>query len=126
MAKITVKSLLTLTALALLIGLSGPAPSHSAAQTTTYVEPALRAAARDTLAVIVTAGSSTVAAQAVANVGGEVTSDLWLINAVAARVPASRLEALAAAPEVVSIVDNKGVQASGELVTDRAWPVMPF
>lgn len=56
-------------------------------------------------------------------------SRLWLIDAVAATVPADRFEALAGARGIHSIVANKLVSTSGgsitwpiQLVTDQAWP----
>ena len=78
--------LITITAL-----LAGPVPqtavpSHSAA----YVEPGLLASAGDALSVIVTAEDSTAAVRAVARAGGQVTSDLWLIDGVAATLPVTR------------------------------------
>ena len=64
----------------------------------------------DQVAVIVTASDSQAAARAVERFGGTVTTDLWLINAVAANLPANRLSALAAVSGIQSIVANKGVQ----------------
>ncbi len=66
--------------------------------------------------MIVTATDSAEAAGAVRRVGGEVTSDLWLIKAVAARVPADRLRELSTARGVTSIVANRGVQTA-----DGGW-----
>ncbi|MFL7794014.1 MAG: S8 family serine peptidase, partial [Anaerolineae bacterium] len=80
------------------------------------------------MSVIVTAGGSAAATRAVEHVGGRVTSDLWLIDAVAAAIPAAQLDALAAYPGVRSIVNNKPVRAAVEpdpdtLVMDQTWPV---
>ncbi len=78
-----------------------------------YVEPILYSTAAESLSVVVTAGSSQAAARAVEQVGGRVTSDLWLIGAVAATIPAGQLQALAAYPGIRSIVNNKGVKTAG-------------
>jgi hypothetical protein len=48
-----------------------------------YVEPGLLASDDDTLSVIVTASDSKAAARAVEDVGGQVRSELWLIDAMA-------------------------------------------
>jgi hypothetical protein len=94
-----------------------------------YVEPRLVSAHSPELSVIVTAGDSAAAAQAVRRAGGKVCSELWLIDAVAATVPARRLGALASDPRVLSVVDNKGVQAANDptnwdgWVTDYRFPV---
>ena len=71
------------------------------------------------------------AARAVRRSGGQVNSELWLINAVEATLPAGRLVRLTAQPGLVSIVDNKGVTASQTpdltgwdgWITDRRFPV---
>ena len=42
------------------------------------------------------------------------TSDLWLINAVAATLPANQIERLAAYSGVQSIVANKGIQVADD------------
>lgn len=87
-----------------------PSETHGRA----FFDPALK---RTTMLapVIVTARTSTAAADAVKRAGGLVTSDLWIANAVAANVAASRLEALAADPAVVSVIENKTVKpASNE------------
>ena len=91
-----------------------PMPTRQAA----YVEPGLFSQADEMLSVIVTAQDSEAAARAVTRVGGQVTSDLWLIDAVAAAVPASQLEALAVYPKVRSIVNNKGVRTTAILLDD--------
>jgi hypothetical protein len=52
-----------------------------------------------------------------------VTSELWLIDAVAATVPARQLERLAGRPGIVSIVRNKRVQAAAHPVSEGSWPV---
>jgi outer membrane protein assembly factor BamB len=77
-----------------------------------YLEPGLQTSAAVTVSVIVTADDSRQAAQAVERLGGTVSSDLWLIDAVAATLPAHQLEALAAQPGIVSVVHNKDVGVS--------------
>jgi hypothetical protein len=100
-------------------------PTHEAA----YVEPGLRSTESETLSLIVTAANSQAAADVVERVGGQVSSDLWLVDSVAALLPAGRLEALAADPGVRFIVANKSVAtAQGPMdaegwVTDYRFPV---
>ena len=77
-----------------------------------YVEADLFLQEAETLSVIVTAADSAAAAQAVESVGGQVTSDLWRIDAVAANIPALQLDALVASPEVHSIAGNKSVESA--------------
>ncbi|HMQ51887.1 MAG TPA: S8 family serine peptidase, partial [Anaerolineae bacterium] len=89
-----------------------------------YVEPNLWSATTETLPVIVTAGDSPTAAAAVEQVGGQVTSDLWLIDAVAATLPSHRLAALTAASGVHSIVSNKPVESASDPLWD-GW-VTPY
>jgi subtilisin family serine protease len=84
------------------------APAHP------YLEPGLAAAGSADLSLIVTAGDSAAAARAVRQLGGLVTADLWLIDAVAATLPAGQLSRLAGAPGVVSIVQDKPVSTSGK------------
>ena len=94
-----------------------------------FVESSLLAADTETISVIVTAGDSQRAAQAVTTADGKVSSDLWLIDAVAATLPTQHLAALAAQPNVISIVENKGVETAGSpmdadgWVTDYRFPV---
>jgi outer membrane protein assembly factor BamB len=75
----------------------------------------------ETLSLIVTAGDSQTAMDIVEQLGGRVTSDLWLIDAVAATLPSSQLKALAATPGIVSVVNNKLVQTSQEPVDWNGW-----
>ena len=89
----------------------------------TYVEPSLLSLETETISVIVTAQDAQAAAQAVERLGGQVKSDLWLIQAVAATLPAKQLAALEANPDIVSIVDNKGVEkcsGTGRWLGDRS------
>jgi outer membrane protein assembly factor BamB len=62
--------------------------------------------------VIVSADSAAAAASAVQRVGGQVTSSLRLIDAVAADVPAARLAQLSSASGIVAIVANRGVKTA--------------
>jgi serine protease AprX len=62
--------------------------------------------------VIVSAADAEAAARAVERQGGQVSSSLPLIDAVAALVPVTGLPALAATPGVTSVVANKGVQSA--------------
>lgn len=97
----------TLSLLAALVLLTGAAPAKPSV--TAYVDPALVGQTADQVSVIV---SGSGAARAVEAVGGVVTDDLWLIDAVAAKVPASAMSALAAASGVSSVVLNYGVKSS--------------
>ena len=87
-------------------------PSQAPTQQSVYVEPALLSPEEDMLSVIVTGADSAVAARAVERIGGHVTSELWLIDAVGAVVPAAQIDALAAQSGVRSIVANKQVRAA--------------
>jgi hypothetical protein len=83
-----------------------------------YIEPNLLSVETETVSVIVTAGDSLAAAEAVERVGGQVISDLWLIEAVEANIPADQLGDLAAQLGVVSIVNNKEVKSAQEPLWD--------
>jgi len=83
-----------------------------------YVEPSLWTVEANSLTVIVTAEDSQQAAKLVEQAGGRVVSDLWLIDAVSATVPADRLETLAAQSGVVSIVVDKQVRSADEPLWD--------
>ena len=92
-----------------------------------YVERGLAPAGGGQVSVIVTAGDSLQAAQAVEAVGGRVTSDLWLIDAVAAQVPSAQVAALGAQRDVVAVTTNKGVASAdwdGWVVTTQPLPVV--
>ncbi|MGB5050510.1 MAG: S8 family serine peptidase, partial [Caldilineaceae bacterium] len=60
--------------------------------------------------------------------GGQVTSNLWLINGVGAILPASQLSKLSTSPGIHSLVANQQVASSGSsdghswLTTDKGWP----
>ncbi|MCB0154165.1 MAG: S8 family serine peptidase, partial [Anaerolineae bacterium] len=104
---------ISLLALAFILGGILVSPTwQTPTKQTTYVEPTLWSAEAETLAVIVTAADADSAAEAVEALGGQVDSKLWLIDAVAATVPASQLEALAAWDGIVSVVDNKAVKTA--------------
>ena len=103
---------ITLVVLAVLLS-SAVAPAAIAASTA-YVEPALLVQGPTTVSVIVAATSSQAAGAAVERLGGQVTSDLWLINSVAATLPADKVAALATAPGIESIVANRGVTSSSK------------
>ncbi|MDH3675652.1 MAG: S8 family serine peptidase, partial [Anaerolineae bacterium] len=112
--KVQAKVLVTCVALLVLLGgvLLNLHPATAAEAV--YIEPGLVSNPAERLSVIVTAGDSQAAAEAVERVGGQVVSDLWLIEAVSARLPARRLRQLAAQPGIVSIVADKEVKSAQE------------
>jgi len=65
----------------------GDAARTLTTQKPAYVEPLLFSSETEQLSIIVTAADSLSAARAVERIGGQVTSDLWLIDAVAALIP---------------------------------------
>jgi hypothetical protein len=79
---------------------------------TAYVDASLSDSADSLISVIITADSADTAVAAVEQVGGQVTSNLWLVDAVGATVSPAQLKALAASPGIVSIVNNKGIANS--------------
>ncbi len=106
-----------LTLVVLIVLLAGSLPGRLPARDAAYVEPSLFASAAASLPVIVTATNWQEAAHAVQQLGGQVTSNLWLIDAVAATIPARQVRTLAAYPGVRSVVANKLVRtadASGD------------
>jgi hypothetical protein len=118
--------LILLTFGAIIFGLSG----KQTGTTVITVGQAIQSAQQsEPVSVIITAEESSLyAAQAVARAGGQVSSDLWLINAVAATLPAGQLPVLAAQPGIVSIAANKSVKTVQEpvwdgWVTDYRFPV---
>ena len=108
------KRYLTIPLLTIILLISGAAPPQAPAPMVeaAYVESGLYSLEAETLSVIVTADDSQAAARAVERVGGQLTSDLWLIDAVAATLPAGQLEALATDAEIRSIVHNKGAKTA--------------
>lgn len=117
-------------ALAALAMLAVPAPPVSQAPHA-YLDPALTASSAPATSVIVSAADATGAARAVRAIGGAVTSELWLIDAVAATVPTARLADLAAAPGVTSVIANRGVASTDwdgwvtDLPLPSAWDGRP-
>jgi serine protease AprX len=101
--------------------LSGTAAPVVPAVNTAYVEPGLRTVGPASVSIIVAADSSRTAAQAVAQLGGQVTSDLWLIDSVAATLPARQVVALAALPGIQSIIANHSLKSSDTGAPD-VWP----
>ncbi|HEV3363657.1 MAG TPA: hypothetical protein VG795_05850, partial [Acidimicrobiia bacterium] len=61
-------------------------------------------------AVIVQGTSAAAVRAAVAAHGGKVTQDLWIVNGVAADVPAGELAALAAEPGITHVTEDVAVQ----------------
>jgi hypothetical protein len=96
--------------LSVLLGGAAVLPASTPPQQATYVQPNLRSSQAETLSLIVTASDSRTAADLVEQLGGQVSSELWLIDAVAATLPTGQLETLAAGPDIVSIVTNKNVE----------------
>src|SRR6266705_811442 len=91
--------------------IGGAATPHAFANTNAaYVEPALLAVVSGDVSIIVAADNSATAASAVQRAGGRATSDLWLIDSVAATLPANQIAALAAMPGIRSIVANRGIK----------------
>ena len=95
-----------------------PQPTASLSENPAYVDPSLVAVESGALSVIVTGADSVSAAQAVAAVGGSVTSDLWIINGVAAQIPTAILRKLAQTEGVESIIANHGVAAAQTPIPD--------
>ncbi len=91
-----------------------PAAGDAASGRVAYIEPGLTAMPDATLSVIVSALDMANAARAVRQAGGQVTSQLWLIDAVAARIPNDRLYDIASVTGVKSIVLNKTIATSGK------------
>ena len=84
-----------------------------------YIDPMLLEVASfapmKTAAVIVSSTDSQTAAKAVKHVGGQVNSELWLIDAVAADIPMARLDRLAAAPDILSIFQDRVVEVAADV-----------
>jgi hypothetical protein len=77
-----------------------------------YLERSLVGGRAENLSVIVTGTDFPTALQSVKRLGGEITSELWLINAVAAKLPADKLVSLANTHGIVSVVENKKINAA--------------
>jgi hypothetical protein len=84
-----IKARIFVACLSLLVLVGGVVLSQPAtAAEAVYIESGLVSNPAESLSVIVTAADSQAAAEAVERVGGQVVSDLWLIEAVSARLPA--------------------------------------
>ena len=77
--------------------------------TTTYLDPRFAQVRSSTVSAIVTGDR---AADAVQRVGGTVTSDLWVIDAVSATIPTTSARLLAASAGIESVVLNDIVKTS--------------
>ncbi len=98
----------------LLVALLAPYLPVAQAHALAYVDPSLLGMETQVLPVIVRGQTSASAAKTVKRIGGEVTKDLWIIDSVAASIPASALMQLAGYPGIQSVFANKGVQAADE------------
>jgi outer membrane protein assembly factor BamB len=94
----------------LLVAMLPSAPIGHAA----YIEPELAAAQTKTVSVIVVGVDSQQVARVVRRLGGEVTNDLWLIDGVAATIPASQLERLSQRPEIHAVMANRGIKTADD------------
>src|SRR5207244_10654914 len=63
-----------------------------------------------------TAQTAGVQSVAVDSIGGLVPHNLWLINAVAASIPATLVQVLAHLPGILSVIANKDVQIAAPQV----------
>lgn len=80
-----------------------------------------RSSATDpTARVIVQAGSTLLARQAVDTVGGQVTRNLPIVHGVAATVPSSSIGLLATAPGIVAVTPDARMTVQGSIVDDRS------
>ena len=85
-------------------------PGLSQDNSHSFIDPQLFQKTEKNVPVIVSAGSSAEAKQAVLRAGGEVVSDLWLIGAVSARLPVEQIRQVASQPGVRSLVaDSQSV-----------------
>ena len=82
------------------------------------LHPGLSSQEGDILSVIVTAGDSLAAARAVERVGGRITDELRLIDAVVATVSASQLAVLNASPDVRHVQNNELASVAEGLDTE--------
>jgi len=89
-----------------------PASGHRG-QSKPFVEPSLLEKRGD-VSIIVRAGDVRAAARAVREAGGRVTSELRIVDSVAARIPAWAIERLAQREGIVSIVENKNVRTAAD------------
>ena len=100
------KRIVLIASLILSLLVTGLSAAPGEATATAYVEPGLLNGAGDTLSLIVTASDSATAARAVERLGGQISSTLWVIDAVAARRSEAirRLQELAAPEQKVERV----------------------
>jgi len=92
-------------------------PIHQSA----YVEPGLKTSRSSTLSVIVTAEDESLAARGVREIGGNVSTNLWLIDGVVATIPTSKIDALAKFPGIQTIVENKPVHTAETYPIDTPY-----
>jgi len=92
-------------------------PIHQSA----YVEPGLKTSRSSTLSVIVTAEDESLAARGVREIGGNVSTNLWLIDGVVATIPTSKIDALAKFPGIQTIVENKPVRTAETYPIDTPY-----
>jgi hypothetical protein len=86
--------------------------SFAAGPETVHIDGSLFLQQAETISVIVTAADATSAVQAVEAVGGQVTGDPPKAQAVAASIPANKLDALAIHPQVRSITSAGAMYAA--------------
>ncbi|HSO27581.1 MAG TPA: S8 family serine peptidase, partial [Anaerolineales bacterium] len=93
-----------------------------------FVEPALKSALQvkqtGELAVIVRAQDSSTARAAVKRSGGRVVSDLWLIQAVSARLDSASLSRLVTDPRVLAVMSNRAVTSSSQNLLEATGEVV--
>jgi subtilisin family serine protease len=123
-------SILCIIACMLLANLVVSQPGQASQSDSAYIEPGLLSMQGEgQVSIILTAGSSQAAARAVRRVGGQVTSELWLIDAVAAIIPASSIRQASELPGVISLIINHVIQAADEPISSilpiAANPVDP-
>ena len=94
-------------------------PAIGQANNPGFVDASLLQKAGGYAQVIVTAGSPAEAMRAVRQAGGQVSSELWLIQAVSASVPNQNIQQLAGQPGVRSVVaDRQAVQPAAGLAVE--------
>lgn len=104
---------------------SSPVPPTGSATAAAWVEPGLQEAAESgPVRVIVMGAEEQQAARAVSAAGATITSDLWLIDGVAATLDERQLQQVAAAPGILAISHDRAVRAADAYqwpgwVTDR-------
>lgn len=81
--------------------------SFTSSPETVHIDGSLFLQHAETMSVIVTAADATSAVRAVEAVGGQVTGDPPAAQAVAASIPANKLDALAIHPQVRSITSAR-------------------